>query len=86
MKLPPPGDRRCRVARSLAAAAFLGLAPKCVLCLAAYATVGAGLAAGGSELCGAAPGTGQAGLSLLAAGGALVGLAAAWIGFRPAPR
>ena len=37
-------------------AAFLGLAPKCVLCLLAYAGLGAALGLGGPEICGASSG------------------------------
>ncbi len=39
--------------RWLAPAALLVLAPKCVLCLLAYAGVGAALRFGGPEICGA---------------------------------
>jgi hypothetical protein len=35
-------------------AALLALTPKCILCLAAYAGIGAALGLGGPEICGAA--------------------------------
>ncbi len=38
----------------LTGAAFLALAPKCLLCLAAYAGLGAAVGLGGPEPCGAA--------------------------------
>lgn len=37
----------------LAAVALLALAPKCLLCAAAYAGLGAALGLGGPEICGA---------------------------------
>jgi hypothetical protein len=42
---------------ALVALALLALAPKCVLCLAAYAGLATALGLGGRELCGAEPGT-----------------------------
>lgn len=42
-----------RPARGLAAVALLALAPKCLLCVAAYAGIGAALGLGGREICGA---------------------------------
>ncbi len=55
-------------------AALLALAPKCVLCVLAYAGLGAALGFGGPELCGA---TGDATISWvwLPALGAAVGIA-----------
>ena len=50
---PRPPDHRRRLFRRLAPAALLMLAPKCLLCLAAYAGLGAVLGLGGPELCGA---------------------------------
>jgi hypothetical protein len=47
--LPHPG----RAVRWLLPAALLALAPKCLLCLAAYAGLGTALGLGGGELCGA---------------------------------
>jgi hypothetical protein len=47
--------------RRLAAGLFLVAAPKCLLCLAAYAGLGTALGLGGQELCGApAEGAGSA--------------------------
>lgn len=42
-----------RAARWLVPLSLLALAPKCVLCVIAYAGLGAALGAGGAELCGA---------------------------------
>jgi len=44
---------RLRGGRWLVSGAALALAPKCLLCLAAYAGAGAALGLGGPELCGA---------------------------------
>ena len=55
--LPPHSDsgvrRRSRWRRWLIPAALLAATPKCVLCLLAYAGLGAALGLGGPELCGA---------------------------------
>ena len=60
----------------LAAVALLTLAPKCLLCAAAYAGLGAALGVGGPEICGAAPDARVSWLDpvevTLAAGGFLV--------------
>ncbi len=45
-----------RPASWLATGALVALAPKCLLCVVAYAGVGAALGLGGSEICGASPG------------------------------
>ena len=42
--------------RWLGPVALVALTPKCVLCVLAYAGLGAALGLGGPELCGAAPG------------------------------
>ena len=42
-----------RLSRWLGPAAMLAVAPKCALCLLAYAGLGAALGLGGPELCGA---------------------------------
>ena len=47
---------RGRPVRLLAPVALLALAPKCLLCVAAYAGIGAALGLGGPELCGAPAG------------------------------
>jgi hypothetical protein len=53
---PPPADRPARritgVGSWLAPALLLTLAPKCVLCVLAYAGIGAALGLGGPEICG----------------------------------
>lgn len=50
-------------ARRFAAALLLVAAPKCLLCLAAYAGLGTALGLGAPELCGPSPGAAGAGLS-----------------------
>jgi len=45
--------RLSRAARWFLPAALLALAPKCLLCIAAYAGLGAALGFGGREICGA---------------------------------
>jgi hypothetical protein len=58
-----------RPLRPLASVAAVALAPKCALCVLAYAGVGAALGLRGQEICGAAAGTGspwRLSLSLLA--------------------
>ena len=49
-----PGELVRRLRGWLVPAALLALAPKCVLCLLAYAGLGAALGLGGPEICGAA--------------------------------
>src|SRR5688572_12040605 len=57
---PPMPSRRAefsrRAVRWLGPAALLALAPKCVLCVLAYAGLGAALGLGGPEICGATAG------------------------------
>jgi hypothetical protein len=54
MRSPESLRQRLAGARGwLVPAALLALAPKCVLCLLAYAGLGAALGLGGPELCGA---------------------------------
>jgi hypothetical protein len=54
MNPPPPSSERARgLRRWLIPAALLAVAPKCLVCLAAYAGVAAALGLGGAELCGA---------------------------------
>jgi hypothetical protein len=63
--------------RWLLPAALLALMPKCLLCLAAYAGIGAALGFGGPEICGASSDTiGPWGWFL-----ALVGLTVGLVGF-----
>ena len=54
-----------RVIRWLWPAALLALAPKCVLCLLAYAGLGAAFGVGGPEICGASAGASAAWASTL---------------------
>jgi hypothetical protein len=61
-----------RPLRPLAPLALLALAPKCVVCLLAYAGLGAALGLRTPEICGAAAGgRGSWALSVAGAGGAL---------------
>jgi hypothetical protein len=48
-----PAELSRRIARRLGPAALLAVAPKCLLCVAAYAGLGAVAELGGPELCGA---------------------------------
>jgi uncharacterized membrane protein YjjB (DUF3815 family) len=76
--LQPPEHALRRLARTrgwLIPAAFLGLAPKCVLCLLAYAGLGAALGLGGPEICGASSGATGHWTVWLAALGIATGLA-----------
>ena len=70
----PPPSRVNGAVRWLLPAALLALVPKCVLCLIAYAGLGAALGVGGPEICGASPSTGSSEMwasSLAWFGGAL---------------
>jgi MYXO-CTERM domain-containing protein len=52
--MPPPPADCLRWARGwLVPVALLAIAPKCVVCLIAYAGIGTALGLGGPELCGA---------------------------------
>lgn len=55
--LSPRAEWARRAGRWLVPLALVALAPKCLVCLAAYAGIGAalGLSLAGPELCGAAP-------------------------------
>jgi hypothetical protein len=69
-------------------AALLTLTPKCVLCLLAYAGVGAALGLGGPEICGGQPGlTGswESWLLVPGAGLAIIGFLAARLRRDPPP-
>lgn len=48
----PPADRVHRAARWLWPAAVLAIAPKCLLCVLAYAGLATALGLGGPEICG----------------------------------
>ncbi len=68
-----------RGSRWSAPAALALLAPKCLVCVAAYAGLGAALGLGGREMCGAAaasPGAWASPLGFLAAAFAALGLLA----------
>jgi len=74
--------RLARVRGWLIPAALLALAPKCVLCLLAYAGLGAALGLGGPELCGGTSsptGPWAAGLGVLAGTAGLGALLARWV-------
>jgi hypothetical protein len=58
-----------RAVRWLWPAALLALTPKCLLCLAAYAGIGAALGLGGPEICGASSDTMSPWVWSLALGG-----------------
>ncbi len=65
-------------------AAFLALAPKCALCLLAYAGLGTALGLGGPEICGATNDSSGHWTVWLPALGALAG-AAGFLVHRPKP-
>lgn len=65
--MPPPRPELSRRAvRWLWPAALLALTPKCVLCVLAYAGLGASLGLVGPEICGATTGATNAWVSALA--------------------
>jgi hypothetical protein len=55
--MPSESSRVSRAVRWLAPAALLALAPKCLVCVLAYAGLGAALGLGGPEICGASAGS-----------------------------
>jgi hypothetical protein len=56
--MPPRSAEFCRrTVRWLLPAALLALTPKCLLCVLAYAGLGAALGLGGPEICGASAGS-----------------------------
>jgi len=65
-----------RAIRWLWPAAMLALTPKCLLCVLAYAGLGAALGLGGPEICGAPAGSPGSWVSLLAWFGGAGGLGA----------
>jgi len=73
--------RRSRAVRWLVPTALLALVPKCVVCVLAYAGIGAALGLGGPEICGAPTGLPGSWLSWLAVPGAALG-AAGFLRFR----
>ncbi|MBC8041561.1 MAG: hypothetical protein H7Y06_13540 [Opitutaceae bacterium] len=66
-----------RSVRWLWPATLLALAPKCVLCVIAYAGLGAALGIGGPEICGASADSPTAWSTVLAWVGAAMGISAA---------
>ena len=70
----PRTDVSRRAVRWLWPAALLALAPKCLLCVLAYAGLGASLGLGGPEICGASAGSPITWASALAWLGAAGGL------------
>jgi len=68
--------------RSLAPAALLALAPKCVLCVLAYAGIGAALGIRVPEICGEATGPRGPWAPSLAAFGVALGIAIVLAGLR----
>lgn len=72
-------SRAGRAVRWLLPTALFALTPKCLLCVAAYAGLGAALGLGGPEICGASAGSRDSWASSLAWLGVAVGLGA--IGF-----
>jgi hypothetical protein len=71
-----------RPVRWSAPLALLALAPKCLLCLAGYAGIGAALGLGGPELCGATGGSPGAWVMALALPGMGLAGVAVWMAIR----
>lgn len=61
-----PSSRATRAVRWLLPAALLAFVPKCMLCVMAYAGLGAALGLGGPEICGAPAGSPGSWVSSLA--------------------
>lgn len=57
----------------LATGALVALAPKCLLCLAAYAGLGAAFGLGGPEICGASSGVAESWMTWLPLSGVTLG-------------
>ncbi len=72
--LPRCVDFLHRWRRWLSGAALLALVPKCLLCLAAYAGLGAAIGLGGPELCGATDDASSAWVGVFATTGAILGI------------
>ena len=72
--MSPRAEKFHRAVRWLVPAAALALTPKCLVCLLAYAGLGAALGLGGPEMCGAPAGAPGAWVSSLALRGGGVGL------------
>jgi hypothetical protein len=87
--MPPRAEVLRRAARWLTPAAALALMPKCLLCLLAYAGLGAALGLGGPEICGAPSGSAGSWMSSLALPGVvllIIALAAKKLGPAPSRR
>lgn len=69
---PPRPEIFRRAARWFLSTAALALAPKCVVCVAAYFGLGAALGLGGPEICGASAGPAVPWATLLAASGVIL--------------
>jgi hypothetical protein len=67
-------DFRRRSSLWLAVSALLALTPKCLLCVLAYAGIGAALGLGGPEMCGAPAGSTGSWASALALSGITLGV------------
>src|SRR5258705_322291 len=74
-----------RLGRWLAPAALLTVAPKCALCLLAYAGLGAALGLGGPEICGAQSGPAGMWAWPLLGGAGLAPLASYFLATRTTP-
>lgn len=75
---PPRIERSLRAVRWLVPAAAIALAPKCLLCIVAYAGLGSALGLGSAELCGAPAASSHAWLILL---GVSLLCSAGWLAF-----
>ena len=71
-----------RAVRWLLPTALLALTPKCLLCIAAYAGLGAALGFGGPEMCGAPNTTPMSWVSLVALFGIDLGVVGILVGRR----
>ncbi len=77
-----PSVRASRAVRWLLPTALLALTPKCLLCIAAYAGLGAALGLGRQEMCGAPAGFALSWASSLAWLGGVAGASALVAGVR----
>lgn len=78
--LPP--SRMSRAVGWLLPAALLALVPKCLLCVIAYAGLGAAFGLGGPEICGASDDSPGSWASSLAWLGGAAGAGGFWLGLR----
>jgi hypothetical protein len=75
---PPHSELHRRAIRWLVPAAALALVPKCLLCVLAYAGLGATLGLGGREICGVPSGSPGSWTPSLALPGAALLVVGAW--------